>query len=632
MEKHTILAIVLSSLVMVVWLVVQPKLFPPEQAQETEQASGTAPASGTPVPAVSAVQPADDDRSADEAAAGELAASMVPAGADTSAAAPDAGADASGAVAGGGETAGSAAPAIAEERVIIETELVRAVLTNQGGDMISYRLKKHSDKGEMVEMILSAGDTESHAFTLAFGGLDARPVDSLFRVSRPSPLSVEFARDFSVTGYPGTVTLIKRYDFETDEYLFRLTVSLDSTSAIPLNVNNAAYTLAFGPQIGPGFQKLDQRYEYRHYYTMVNGKRKTEKVGEGNPAIIGARVTWAAIAGKYFTVIAVPDNTLYEVAFSAKPEPGLAAASRLYMVRPALDTARTNDVFHFYLGPKNQENLGRYDTGDNKFKLRELNFTKAASTSGILSPLESLLKLLLQFFYNLIPNYGVAIILLTLLVKILLFPLTKKSSEASIKMQALAPKIKELQEKYRENPAKLNAEMGALYKREGHNPMSGCLPLLIQMPILFAMYNLFNTHFDLRGAMFLPGWIPDLSLPESVYNFQTPLPLLGWESIRLLPFIYVGSQMLYGLATRTPEQQGNPSMKMMMYVMPVMFFFILYNVPSGLLVFWIMSNVFTLIQQIILNKYLAAKRQAVAVDEGPPPVIAPPRRKKRRQR
>jgi YidC/Oxa1 family membrane protein insertase len=625
MEKHTILAIILSSLVMVTWLLIQPKLFPPEEAQETGQTSGTAPASaaGTPVPVVSAAQTADE--TAAGAAAGESAVPAAPAGTPVNAAADTAAA--TGAISGGG---GTAVPMVAEERVIVETELVRAVLTNKGGDMISYRLKKHSDKGEMVEMILSAGDAESHAFTLAFGGLEARPVDSFFRVSQPSPLSVEFAQDFSVAGYPGTITLIKRYDFETDEYLFRLTVSLDSLSTIPLNVNNAAYTLAFGPQIGPGFQKLDQRYEYRHYYTMVNGKRKTEKVGEGNPSIIDTRVTWAAIAGKYFTVIVVPDNTLYEVAFSAKPEPGLVAASRLYMVRPALNTARASDVFHFYLGPKNQENLGRYDTGDNKFKLRDLNFTKAASTSGILSPLESLLKLLLQFFYNLIPNYGVAIILLTLLVKILLFPLTKKSSEASIKMQALAPKIKELQEKYRENPAKLNAEMGALYKREGHNPMSGCLPLLIQMPILFAMYNLFNTHFDLRGALFLPGWIPDLSLPESVYDFQSPLPLLGWESIRLLPFIYVGSQMLYGLATRTPEQQGNPSMKMMMYVMPVMFFFILYNVPSGLLVFWIMSNVFTLIQQVILNKYLAAKRQAAVADEGPPPVIAPPRRKKRR--
>jgi YidC/Oxa1 family membrane protein insertase len=383
--------------------------------------------------------------------------------------------------------------------------------------------------------------------------------------------------------------------------------------------------LAFGPQIGPTFQRLDQRYEYRHYYTYTNGKRSNAKLD----TIIDSRFTWAAIAGKYFTAIVVPDNTLYGLEFSARPEPGLPAASRLYMIRPAIN-AGTSDVYHFYLGPKNQDNLGRYDTGDNGFRLRDLGFTKAASTSGILSPLEWVLKLLLRMFYGFYPNYGVAIILLTLLVKIVLFPLTKKGSEASIKMQALSPKIKELQEKYKENPAKLNAEMGALYKKEGHNPMSGCLPLVIQMPILFAMYNLFNNHFDLRGAKFLPGWIPDLSLPESIWNFSAPLPLLGWESLRLLPFLYVGSQLLYGVATKTPEQQGNPSMKMMMYAMPIAFFFILYNVPSGLLVFWIFSNVFTLVQQIILNKYLAGKKAAIATEPETPTVIAPPRRRKKR--
>jgi YidC/Oxa1 family membrane protein insertase len=613
MEKHTILAIVLSSLVIFGWFVIQPKLFPPDGVSET----GTEQTAPDSVPAVTET-PAVPQEVPAAGTAGIVDAAEPPA-AETAETAT------------GMEVA--AVPEEKEEQVIIETELIRAVLSSQGGDMISYRLKEHQDKGEMVEMILPAREngtvTESHAFTVAFGGLDAQPIQSHFKVSRPSPLTVEFSRDFSVTGYPEPFTLTKRYDFQNAEYMFRFTVNISSAGTIPLNFNSAAYTLGFGPQIGPSFQRLDQRYEYRQYYTYINGKRRNEKVAEGNPTIIDSRFTWAAIAGKYFTVIMVPDNTLYKLAFSAKPEPGLPAASRFYMVRPAMDSAKASDVYHFYLGPKNQDNLGRYDTGDNGFKLRDLGFTKAASTSGILSPLEWLLKLLLRFFYQLVPNYGVSIILLTLLVKLVLFPLTKKSSEASIKMQALAPKIKELQDKYRENPAKLNAEMGALYKREGHNPMSGCLPLVIQMPILFAMYNLFNTHFDLRGAMFLPGWIPDLSLPESVWNFGFTLPLLGWESLRLLPFIYVGSQLLYGVATKTPEQQGNPSMKMMMYAMPIAFFFILYNVPSGLLVFWIMSNIFTLVQQIILNKYMAGKRAAVVENEAPT-VIAPPRRKKKR--
>jgi YidC/Oxa1 family membrane protein insertase len=214
-------------------------------------------------------------------------------------------------------------------------------------------------------------------------------------------------------------------------------------------------------------------------------------------------------------------------------------------------------------------------------------------------------------------------------VKLLLFPLTKKGSEATLRMQVMAPKIKEIQEKYKGNNTQMNAKMAELYKAEGYNPLSGCFPMLVQLPIFIAMYNLFNNHFDLRGAMFIPGWIPDLSIPESVFNFSPyQIPILGWSDIRLLPFIYVGSQLLYSKVTQTPDQQANSQMKMMLYIMPLMFFFILYNVPSGLTVYWIMSNLLSLVQQLLINQYLAKKRAAMAL-AAPPPVIAPKKKKKR---
>jgi YidC/Oxa1 family membrane protein insertase len=246
----------------------------------------------------------------------------------------------------------------------------------------------------------------------------------------------------------------------------------------------------------------------------------------------------------------------------------------------------------------------------------------------VLAPLEWILKWFLTLFYRLIPNYGVAIILVTLLVKLLMFPLTRKGSESTLRMQTLAPKVKEIQDKYKDNPQKMNAEMAAFYKKEGYNPLSGCLPMLIQIPIFFAMYSLFNNHFDLRGAMFIPGWIPDLSLPESVFHFENfTVPFLGWTDLRLLPFIYVGSQLLYGKVTQTPDQKSNTQMKLMLYAMPIIFFFVLYDVPSGLLVYWIMSNVLTMVQQVSINKYLARKKAAEGIGE-PEPVIAPKRRKK----
>jgi YidC/Oxa1 family membrane protein insertase len=603
MEKNTIIAVALSVVVITAYTFIQAIFFPVEQPPVAPQAV-EAPAAA-PAAAESPVLP-----QAEPAA--------LP-GADN-APAVDAG-------------------PLREEHVIIDTPLVRADLTSMGGDIVSFKLKEHRDSDDYVEMVLSpsAGETpdgpESRAFSIAFGNLNARPVDSLFYTERISDYAVEFYRDF-IDGAGNKFRLTKRYTFRPDEYMFELAVSLDGGYSIPaLNVNGAAYTLAFGPQIGPRFEKLDGRYDYRQYFSYANGKRKEEKVKDANtPAIITSRFSWAAIAGKYFTFIAIPDATQYEIAFSTRPEPGLSSASRFYMSRPALTSSRTTDTYRFYLGPKTQKNLAIYDTGMNGFNLREMDLSRAASSSGILAPVETALKWFLSVFYRLVPNYGIAIILLTLLVKILLFPLTKKSSESTLRMQTLAPKIKEIQTKYKDAPQQMNAKMAEFYKQEGYNPMSGCLPLLIQFPIFIAMYNLFNNHFDLRGAMFIPGWIPDLSVPESVFNFAPyRIPILGWSDIRLLPFIYVGSQLLTSKITQTPDQQMNSQMKLMLYVMPVMFFFVLYNVPSGLTVYWIMTNLLSLVQQLIINKYLKQKRAALKTAEKPAPLIIPPKAKKRRK-
>ncbi|MDR2176953.1 MAG: membrane protein insertase YidC [Treponema sp.] len=590
MEKRTLLAIVLSVAVMMGFYYIQNTLYrPPAPAGGSEAAQEEAPPTAAPLVL-------------------EQGEASVPAGDAVLDEGPE-----------------------AEQRITIDTPLVSAVLTNAGGDLVSYKLKEHRDQEGLVEMILS-GKTESHAFTVAFGGLEAKPVSELFYVNRIDDYSVEFYRDFAVqaAGETGRFRLTKRYDFRPEEYMFELTVTLDGGYSVSsINFSGAAYTLGFGPQIGPKFERLDQRYDYRNYYTFTNGKRKQEKVTERGPTLVSSRISWAAIAGKYFTFIAIPDATQYETAFSAVPGADFSQPSRFYMIRPALKGSRTVDTFRFYLGPKTQKDLGIYDNGNNSFKLREMQLIKVLTTSGILGPVESIFKWLLMLFYRVIPNYGVAIMLLTLLVKILLFPLTKKGSEATLRMQALSPKIKDLQDKYKDNPAKLNAEMAELYKKEGYNPLSGCLPMLLQLPLFIAMYNLFNNHFDLRGAMFIPGWIPDLSLPETIWNFAPfQIPLLGWSDLRLLPFIYLGSQLLYGRVTQTPDQQGNAQMKMMLYAMPAVFFFVLYNVPSGLLIYWIMSNLLTMVQQVGINKYLA-KRRAHAQAAAPEPVIAPRKRKKR---
>jgi YidC/Oxa1 family membrane protein insertase len=513
------------------------------------------------------------------------------------------------------------------ELVTVDTELFTAVLTNSGGDMVSFKWKDARNKTD-VDLILS-GNKEAHAFSLAFGDLDAPVVTNNFHINRISNYSVEFYRDFSIpaaSGGYGRFRLTKRYDFKPDEYLFELKVTLDGGYSVQnFNFSGNAYTLSFGPQVGPPFEKLDRNYDYRQYFTFVNGKRKNAKVND----LIDTRPAWASISGKYFTFIAIPYLAQYTLNFSEKAEPGLVAASRLNIIRPAASVSKVEDNYRFYLGPKTHDALSIYNTGKNTYGIKDANLMDVANSGGILAPIEKLLKWLLLIFYKIVPNFGVAMLLFTLFIKILFFPLTKKSSEATMRMQAFAPRIKEIQEKYKNNPQKLNTELGNLYKKEGYNPLSGCLPMLLQMPILFAMYQLFNNHFDMRGAGFIPGWIPDLSLPEYIVKFPDgfKLPILGWTALRALPFIYVGSQLIYGKVTQMPGQQSNSQAKMMMYAMPIIFFFVLYNLPSGLLIYWIFSNLLTLAQQLIINKYVMAQKANQPAE--PEPKIVPGKKKKK---
>ncbi|MDR2602436.1 MAG: membrane protein insertase YidC [Spirochaetaceae bacterium] len=603
MEKNTILAITLSIVVITAFYLIQYSFFTPPVAQqrtEISQDAGTPPVSGVPAPRA---QPAPGIFGDGSALEDELK----------------------------------------EEYVTLETNLAEVEFSSRGGEMTSFKLKEHSDSEGYVEMLLS-GTQKPRAFGLSFGDKNAPLTDAVFKMKKISGTEIEFSKDFVQTfesGEKGAFRITKRYALQPNEYMFTLDITVESfaaggsSSPILPNFDGKTYTLYFGPQIGPSFDVIDERSEFRRYHTFIEGKQKQQKVTAGSDAVINSHVSWAAIAGKYFAFFALPDETPYTFIFSQQPpEPGISQSARLFIERPVVKASKTTDSFKFYLGPKTQKALAIYDNANNAYKLSDRRMEILANASGfwgVFTPLEAVLKWMLYLFYKLVPNYGVAIILLTLLVKILLFPLTKKSSEGTLRMQALAPKMKELQEKYKGNPQKLNAELAAFYKKEKYNPMSGCLPMLIQFPIFIAMYNLFNNHFDLRNALFIPGWIPDLSRPESILHFDFQIPILGWSDIRLLPFLYVGSQLLYTKVNQTPDAAMNPQMKIMLYVMPVMFFFILYNMPSGLSVYWIASNVLTIVQQLVLNRYLKAKRaEAAAKNQQTVQKVTPPKKRKRK--
>jgi YidC/Oxa1 family membrane protein insertase len=610
-DKRTLIAVVLSVVVITVGFLLQATLFPPAPAPvKTAQSS------------VKAAVPVENPQTVPTA----------------STIAPDSLIASTGSTTGTSiRTASSQAgdAPVTEREYTISTDLLEAVLTNKGGDLVSLKLKKHSDKDGEVDLVVPSQNGKQ-GLSLAFGDSGALPVADFMNAVVLSNSTIAFTRTFlaSVPGkdLPVPFTLKKTYTFRDGEYMFELAVGLENSvnEILPLETAGVAYSLFLGPQIGPKLTSLPGKSntDYRKFLELVGGKKKEERPKAGVPLVIKDQPTWVAISGKYFSLVAVPELSSFKTTFSTSPDPILFQTDTLSLSRPAIKASKQTDVFYFYFGPKTNSELSKYDYADrNAFQRSGLNLEQAAESSGILGWLEAVIKFFLNFFYGLVHNYGLAIILVTILVKALLFPLTKNGSVSGARMQELKPKIDELQAKYKGNPQKLNQEMAVFNKKEGYNPMSGCLPLLIQFPIFIAMYNLFNNHFDLRGAMFIPGWIPDLSRPEAILSFPM-VNLMIWQvdAIRALPIIYVVSQLLYGKYTQmTSPGQSATQMKLMMYGMPIMFFFILYNTPSGLLLYWIVSNVLSIGQQIVINDMLK-KRRATLAAAAPAPVIVPNRK------
>lgn len=505
---------------------------------------------------------------------------------------------------------------ISEEKILIETNNAKITLSNRGGDIVDFELKNHLDGDKGVQMADSISEI-NRAFSLSFGSYDSKIIDDLFQVNKINDYTYGFYKKFRLAKADGsfdTFTLIKQYTFHPDDYLFQLDVIIDglenSNSAFSeLNLNGKAYTLRTSPQIGPHYDKKKDRYENRTFMSYTKDKRKKQLLGDNATKEYSKPYTWTGIAGKYFTILVHPQNpeTMGPSLYSTKIEKNDYTNAQVFLTRNAISQKNNKDTYYIYVGPRTDKDLKKYNLlSENNWGLSNIRFDDSLQSSGILSWLEIFMKAIMQVFYKIIPNWGVSIILMTILLKVVLFPLTKKSSVSTLKTQQLQPQMKEIQDKYKDNPQKLNMELAKFYKDNGYNPMMGCLPLLIQFPLIIAMFNLFNNYFEFRGAMFIPGWIPDLSQGDSLFTLGFSLPLLG-NHIRILPVIYVISQLLFGKITQTSTAAGSNAtqMKIMTMGMPLFFFFIFYNAPAGLLLYWIISNLLQLVQQVIINKTMA---------------------------
>lgn len=501
-----------------------------------------------------------------------------------------------------------------EEFVTITTDVVEVVFSNKGGDIISYKLLKHFDKDTGTGIQLADNVTETNrACALALGTADKKIINQIFEHEMIDENTILFKRNFvfEKNGKKEVVTLGKKYSFKPGEYMFKLDILVHGLENFTgFDYDGTAYTLRTSPQIGPHFDPKKDKYENRQFLAY-NGK-KTKKVilAQGQFKPYEKSFMWCGIAGKYFEELVIPNNPeiIKEGLYSSQIEVNDYANAQAFLERRAFTSADIQDTYYMYFGPRSEKYLKVYNVSDeNAWNFGGRRVTESLQTSGFLSWLENILKWALEVIHKVVKNWGVAIIVLTIILKLLMFPLSKKQSLGTVKMQELQPRVQEIQKKYENDKQKQQMEMTKLYQEAGYNPASGCLPMIFQFLILFAMYNLFNNYFDFRGASFIPGWIPDLTVGDSVYQFKFNIPLLG-NHLRLLPIIYTASQLLFGKITQYNGAQSNASMKFMTYGMPLIFFFLFYNAPAGLLLYWTVSNFFQMGQQIILNKMVAKKK------------------------
>ena len=506
---------------------------------------------------------------------------------------------------------------VEEQFFEITTKNAQIVLTNRGGDMISYKLLNHIDVDtkDGIQMVDNVSKT-NRACAVAFGDVNSPINNEIFNVTHKDENVYFFTKAISIKKEDGSVSKIilgKRYTFDPESYVFKLDILIHGD-----DIENLVYTLRTSPQIGPHFDPKLNRYENRQFISFNGEKAKRQVISAKQFKSYNKDYLWNGIGGKYFVNLVVPlnpekmDNSYYSTLINE--ENNYSNAQAICVRKPFSEDVE--DSYYMYYGPREEKALKIFNVAENNsWKLSGLKLNECLNSNGWLGWLETILKWFMEVINKFVHNWGVSIIIMTILIKLLMFPFTKKQSLGTLKMQEIQPKIQAIQAKYKDNQQKLQQEMAKIYKDNGYNPMSGCLPMLVQFLILFAMYNLFNNYFEFRGSSFIPHWIEDLSSGDSIYTLKFDIPFFG-NQVRILPFIYLASQLLFGKITgnggTAAPGTSQAQMQMMMYVMPVMFFVMFYNAPSGLLLYWTVSNIFQMGQQIIINKTMKQKKAELA--------------------
>jgi len=450
-----------------------------------------------------------------------------------------------------------------EEEITLANDDVTVVLTNRGAAVSSYRLANYdNDEGNPVNLVQNV-PLPQRSLPLQLVTPEGPDVE-LYQVERTGSSAV-----FRWADGQGNA-VVKRVVLDEDGYGIDVEIETAGTRATDM------------VSVGTGMRNLSEKESdsrlalWGEGIVMADGeveRFKRRKVKDTRTLTAGT-FTYAGFEDAYFLSILRPESAVTEV--TIRPIEFGGVDEKPNQVLEILATPSRGVLRGELLGaPKEYDLLQSIGDGVEK----SLNF-------GIFGPISVFFLKALRWIYGHVGNYGVAIILLTLGIRILLFPLMHTSTVSMRKMAKVQPKVKEIQAKYKKKKAdpqaraKMNQDMMALYKQEGVNPMAGCLPLLVQMPLLWALYQLFLKAIELRHEPFI-WWITDLSAKDPLYVTPILMTATMWLQQRLAP------------------QAGDPQQQKLMRMMPLIFGIMFLQFPAGLVLYWLTNNVITIIQQEI---------------------------------
>ncbi len=501
------------------------------------------------------------------------------------------------------------------EFITLENNIVELKISLKGGRVYSARLKDYKTF-DGQPLILFSGD--STVFGFNFFTSDNKAVQTNYLYFTP----VSDQQTYTVTTQPQSVVLRLmagadkyieyKYTLAPDKYMVDFGVTFKSLEGV-IAANQNSLTLdwrMYVPQQEKGRQNEENYSDvtYRYYQDdVVYLKQRQSK--EVEKTDVATKLNWVAFQDQFFSSVLISDDFFSNGSLSSTRTLTSKKYIRYYTSELGVpyNPASSNTInMKMYYGPNSYTILRKEGLNLDKLVFLGKNIIGWINRFMIIP--------IFNWLNNYIGNYGIIILILTLIIKIILFPLTFKSYQSTAKMQVLKPMVEELGKKFpkKEDAMKKQQATMDLYKRAGVNPMGGCLPMLLQMPILFAMFRFFPVSIELRQEHFL--WATDLSTYDSILTLPFTIPMYG-NHVSLFTLLMTASTLLTMKMTGSSPGSDQPGMKMMMYMMPVMFMLILNNFSAGLTYYYFLANMLTYVQNIISKRFINADAVLATLEE-----------------